>query len=103
MSSAIADTIKSALETMERRNRSLNAFVKVSSADALAQAARLDARARGERGLLHGKPIAVKDIIHVAGEISGCGSLTRKGAGPETKDAFVVAKLREAGAVIAGR
>jgi aspartyl-tRNA(Asn)/glutamyl-tRNA(Gln) amidotransferase subunit A len=103
MSSAIADTIKSALETMERRNRSLNAFVKVSSAEALAQAARLDARAGGERGLLHGMPIAVKDIIHVAGEISGCGSLTRKAAGPETQDAFVVAKLREAGAVIAGK
>jgi aspartyl-tRNA(Asn)/glutamyl-tRNA(Gln) amidotransferase subunit A len=102
MTSAIADTVKVALERMERRNRSLNAFVKVSSADALAQAARLD-RARGERGLLHGMPIAVKDIIHVAGEISGCGSLTRKGAGPETKDAFVVAKLREAGAVIAGK
>jgi aspartyl-tRNA(Asn)/glutamyl-tRNA(Gln) amidotransferase subunit A len=98
----VVETIKGTLETIERRNPSLNAFVTVSSAEALAQAARLDAQG-GERGLLHGIPIAVKDIIHVAGEVSGCGSLTRKGAAPETRDAFVVTKLREAGAVIAGK
>ncbi len=102
MTRTVADTVKSAIETMQRRNGSLNAFVRISSAEALAQAARLDGQA-GERGLLHGMPIAVKDIIHVAGEISGCGSLTRKGAAPETRDAFVVKKLREAGAVIAGK
>jgi aspartyl-tRNA(Asn)/glutamyl-tRNA(Gln) amidotransferase subunit A len=98
----VADTLKGALETMERRNSFLNAFVKVSPAEALAQAARLDAKG-DERGLLHGIPIAVKDIIHVAGEVSGCGSLTRKGAAPETHDAFVVAKLRAAGAIIPGK
>jgi aspartyl-tRNA(Asn)/glutamyl-tRNA(Gln) amidotransferase subunit A len=98
----VVDTVKGALETIERRNGLLNAFVKASSAEALAQAARLDAQS-GERGLLHGMPVAVKDIIHVAGEISGCGSLTRKGSSPETRDAFVVAKLRAAGAVIPGK
>ncbi|NJO24025.1 MAG: amidase [Sphingomonadales bacterium] len=98
----VVDTVKGALETIERRNGFLNAFVRVSSAEALAQAARLDAQS-GSRGLLHGMTIAVKDIIHVAGEISGCGSLTRKGAAPEARDAFVVAKLRAAGAVIPGK
>ncbi len=98
----IVDTVKSALETIERRNADLNAFVKVSSAEALAQAQRLDAQG-GRHGLLHGMPIAVKDIIHVAGEVSGCGSLTRKGAPPETREAYVVSKLREAGAVIPGK
>ncbi|MET0569622.1 MAG: amidase, partial [Hyphomicrobiaceae bacterium] len=98
----VADTLKGALEAMERRNSFLNAFVQVSPAEALAQAARLDAKG-GERGLLHGTPIAVKDIIHVAGEVSGCGSLTRKGAAPETRDAVVVAKLRDAGAIIPGK
>lgn len=98
----VVDTVKGALETIERRNPLLNAFVKVSPAEALAQAARLDAKG-GERGLLHGVPIAVKDIIHVAGEVSGCGSQTRKGAAPEARDAVVVAKLREAGAVISGK
>jgi aspartyl-tRNA(Asn)/glutamyl-tRNA(Gln) amidotransferase subunit A len=98
----VVDTIMGTLETIDRRNPGLNAFVKVSSAEALAQAARLDAQG-GERGLLFGMPIAVKDIINVAGEVSGCGSLTRKGVAPETRDAFVVAKLREAGAVIPGK
>lgn len=98
----VVDTVKGALETIERRNPLLNAFVKVSPAEALAQAERLDAKG-GERGLLHGVPIAVKDIIHVAGRVSGCGSQTRKGAAPETRDAVVVAKLREAGAVIPGK
>ncbi|MFM9848378.1 MAG: amidase [Hyphomicrobiaceae bacterium] len=98
----VVDTIKGTLEAIERLNTSLNAFVKVSSAKALAQAVRLDAQ-DGKRNLLHGVPIAVKDIIHVAGEVSGCGSLTREGAAPETRDAFVVTKLREAGAVIPGK
>lgn len=98
----VVDTVKGALDTIERRNGSLSAFVKASPVEALAQAARLDAQS-GARALLHGMPIAVKDIIHVAGEVSGCGSLTRNGAAPETRDAFVVAKLRGAGAVITGK
>jgi aspartyl-tRNA(Asn)/glutamyl-tRNA(Gln) amidotransferase subunit A len=95
---ATTETIKQTLDTIERKNGTLNAFVKVSRASALAEAE----RSSGD-GLLQGVPIAVKDIIDVAGEVTGCGSLTRKGAAPATRDAPVVAKLRKAGAIIVGK
>lgn len=59
---------------------------------------RLDA---GERLPLLGVPIAVKDDVDVAGEVTTYGS-TAHGPAP-TKDAEVVRLLREAGAVILGK
>lgn len=54
------------------------------------------------RGPLHGVPIAVKDLIDVAGVATGCGSPMRSGA-VAANDAEVVVRLREAGAVILGK
>jgi aspartyl-tRNA(Asn)/glutamyl-tRNA(Gln) amidotransferase subunit A len=105
MAGSIVETVKQTLDTIAHRNGSLNAFVKVMRGGALAEAERLDRKAESaaDHGPLHGIPIAVKDIIDVAGEITGCGSLTRKGAAPAARDALVVAKLREAGAVVVGK
>ncbi|MGI9356532.1 MAG: amidase [Rhizobiaceae bacterium] len=50
-------------------------------------------------GPLHGLPIVVKDIIDVAGSPTRAGSQYLDTAQPATSDAFVVAKLRAAGAV----
>ncbi len=105
MSASVTAAVKHTLDAIERANRKLNAFVKVTAPSALAEAERADSRPSGDagRGLLHGMPIAVKDIIDVAGEVTGCGSLTRKGAAPAPQDAHVVAKLRAAGAIIVGK
>jgi aspartyl-tRNA(Asn)/glutamyl-tRNA(Gln) amidotransferase subunit A len=100
MPSSIVESIKSTLETIERRNKILNAFVKVMPEAALAQAKRVEA---ADEKLLSGLAVGIKDIIDVEGVVSGCGSLTRAGAGPATRDAHVVRKLREAGAVIVGK
>ncbi len=58
---------------------------------------------KGARGPLHGIPIVLKDNIGTAdGMETTAGSLALVGSRPR-KDAFVAAKLREAGAVILGK
>jgi amidase len=81
----------------------LNAVIALAP-DALEQAAERDAeRARGElRGPLHGIPVLLKDNIDVAGLPTTAGSLALASHRP-AKDAPLVARLREAGAVILGK
>jgi Asp-tRNA(Asn)/Glu-tRNA(Gln) amidotransferase A subunit family amidase len=71
----------------------------------LAIADRLDAerQSRGPRGPLHGVPILLKDNIATADRMmTTAGSLALAGVTPP-KDAFIVERLREAGAVILGK
>jgi len=73
--------------------------------DALAIATRLDAeRAAGKvRGPLHGIPVLIKDNIATADRMeTTAGSLALVGARPP-RDAALVTRLREAGAVILGK
>ncbi|MBC9735616.1 amidase family protein [Nocardioides marmotae] len=79
-----------------------NAFTTVA-ADALAKAAAADAaRAQGRTGALLGIPIAVKDLYDTADMPTTNGSLTFEDFVP-AQDAYQVAKLREAGAIIIGK
>jgi amidase len=90
------------LDRISRLNPELNAYrvVLVDSARAAAAAAqkRLDA---GERLPLLGVPVAVKDDVDVAGDLTSLGT----GAHDPVKaqDAEVVRRLREAGATIIGK
>lgn len=81
----------------------LNAVIELAP-DALDQAARLDAeRAAGQvRGPLHGIPVLLKDNIDAAGLVNSAGSLAMATHRP-ADDAFLVARLRAAGAVILGK
>ncbi|HTA15627.1 MAG TPA: amidase family protein, partial [Solirubrobacteraceae bacterium] len=91
------------LKRIERFDGQLNAFRVVLAERALLEADQADARrgAGGERPLL-GVPIAVKDDIDVAGEITALGTNAHDGS-PKTADAEVVRRLREAGAIVIGK
>src|SRR5215469_5744031 len=85
-----------------KRGRDLGAVISVS-ADAAEQASAIDqARASGvEPGPLAGIPVLIKDNIAADGSPATAGSPALAGA--EAKDAFLVAKLRAAGAIILGK
>ncbi|WP_375743802.1 amidase [Corallococcus interemptor] len=73
--------------------------------DALSQADALDAerKAKGARGPLHGVPVLIKDNIATADKMqTTAGSLALVGAVPP-RDAFIVERLRAAGAVLLGK
>ena len=70
---------------------------------AIAQALDEERQAKGPRGPLHGIPVLIKDNLATADKLqTTAGSLALVGATP-AKDAFVVARLRAAGAVILGK
>src|SRR5262245_42563640 len=73
--------------------------------DALAIADALDAerKTKGPRGPLHGVPVLIKDNIDTGDKmLTTAGSLALVGA-PAPRDAFVVERLRAAGAVLLGK
>ncbi len=93
------------LERIARLDPKLNAFRVVFEERARMEADQADARrgAGGEssqRPLL-GVPIAVKDEIDVAGEVTALG--TNAYGEPAQADAEIVRRLREAGAVVIGK
>ncbi len=81
----------------------LNAVIEINPA-ALRDADALDAerKAGKVRGPLHGIPVLLKDNIDVAGMVNSAGSLALANHRP-AQDAFAVARLRAAGAVILGK
>ena len=81
----------------------LNAVIEINPT-ALADADALDAERSGGkvRGPLHGIPVLLKDNIDVVGMANSAGSLALANHRP-TSDAFLVGRLRAAGAVIVGK
>ena len=92
------------LSRIERLNPKLNAFITVSSEDALAEARTAERELlRGRRrGALHGIPIALKDNIWTKGVRTTVGSSILRDFLP-SEDATVVRKLRRAGAIVLGK
>jgi amidase len=95
------DLLEAVLRRLNAVNDKLNAFRVVWTDDARKQAAdaqqRLDA---GERTPLLGVPVAVKDDLDVAGDVTAMGG--RPQFPPAEADAPTVARLRTAGAVLVG-
>ena len=54
------------------------------------------------RGVLHGVPIALKDLCHVRGLPTSCGTKTAEYFTPE-RECTAASRLRSAGAVILGK
>ncbi len=98
------EVTRTCLERIERLNPALNAFITVTAESALAEARRAEAEiGRGEwRGPLHGIPVALKDLIDTANVRTTAGSALHQDRVPP-RDAEVVRRLRQAGAVIVGK
>jgi amidase len=96
------ELVEGYLERIERIDPQLNAFRVVYGERALAEADQADARLRaGEGRPLLGVPVAVKDNVDVAGDVTAFG--TREARGPAGEDSEVVKRLRAAGAVVLGK
>ncbi|MCA1857351.1 amidase [Massilia oculi] len=95
---------RATLARIEQLNPVLNCYLHVDAAGALEAAAAADARRLAGRplGPLDGLALAVKDNIDVAGMPTTAGMATRRGR-IAVADAFTVAGLRAAGAVILGK
>lgn len=94
------ELVDASLEEIER-SKALNCFISLRTDQARAEAAAADERiARGERrGALDGIPLAIKDNIDVAGVPATAGMEVRRTRVP-AEDAFCVARLKGAGAII---
>ncbi len=101
---SIAGKYLARIEAVDRNGPALRSVIELNP-DALAIADALDRerKEKGARGPLHGIPVFVKDNIDTSDRMATtAGSLALVGARHE-KDAFVVRRLREAGAVLLGK
>ena len=97
------ELVREYLARIEASQPSLNAFISITGAEALAAAAAADRDiAAGRGGPLAGVPIGHKDLFCTAGVRTTCGS-RMLGNFVSPYDATVVAKLKAAGAITLGK
>lgn len=100
----IAEKYLERIEKLDRKGARLNSVIELNP-DALNLAAELDRerKAKGARSPLHGIPILIKDNIDTADRMrTTAGSLALADTFAP-RDAFIVTRLREAGALILGK
>ena len=103
-SKAVTQLYLDRIQQIDKAGPRLNAIIEINP-DALSIAEAMDAeRKNGKvRGPLHGIPVLIKDNIDTADKMqTTAGALALEG-NIAKKDAFIVGKLREAGAVLLGK
>src|SRR6266478_5998418 len=98
------ELVESRLDRIARLDGRLNSFIRVLAEEARAEACAAEAEiAAGKyRGPLHGIPIGLKDIYETAGVATTGHSKVMQDHVPKA-DAFSVARLRAAGAIVMGK
>jgi AtzE family amidohydrolase len=96
--------VAASLAQIAERNQTYNCFTTVLADSALADADRIDQAiaANQDPGVLAGVPFAVKDLFDVAGIPTLAGSKINAERPPAAKDATLVSRLKQAGAVLVG-
>ncbi|TIL49485.1 amidase [Mesorhizobium sp.] len=99
------DRLEAVLSRLAVRADNESVFVKLYPEAARAAADAADARRRAgvTLGPLDGTILSIKDLFDVAGEPTTAGSLLLSIAAPALRDAVIVRRLRQAGAVIFGK
>ncbi len=98
------EVTRAALERIERLDSHLRSFITVTADRALREARMAEAALRRRRslGLLHGVPVALKDLYLTKGVRTTAGSKLLADWVPD-EDATVLTRLRMAGAVLLGK
>jgi amidase len=101
---SVTQVIQAHLDQIERLNPTLNAIVTLTADSAMHEAYRADKQlAAGEPiGILHGLPVAHKDLFLTKGVRTTFGSLAFKDYVPEV-DSLPVERLKKAGAISLGK
>ena len=99
-----AQVVETALARLAALEPTLNAFIEpgAASARAAAEVATREIASGLDRGPMHGIPVAIKDLIDVAGLPTTCATRAVLPVTP-ARDAELVRRLREAGAIILGK
>ncbi|MBI3758230.1 MAG: amidase [Deltaproteobacteria bacterium] len=101
---SVAEKYLERIAALDQNGPALRSVIEINP-DALTVADALDQerKQRGPRGPLHGVPVLLKDNIDTADRMATtAGSLALVGAKPQ-QDAFIVRRLRAAGALILGK
>jgi amidase len=100
----LVDLYLDRIAKIDRSGPSLKSVIETNpEAQSIADALDAERKAKGPRGPLHGIPVLIKDNIDTADRMSTtAGSLALEGS-IAPRDAFVVERLRRAGAVILGK
>jgi aspartyl-tRNA(Asn)/glutamyl-tRNA(Gln) amidotransferase subunit A len=98
------EVVRQSLDRIAKLDAKLNSFITVLGDRAMtrAAAAERELAAGKDRGALHGVPIAIKDLVAMAGVPTTFGSRAGSPQHPAS-DAPVIRRLEEAGAIILGK
>ncbi len=97
-----AELVRICLDRIARLDPQLNSFRTVFAEKALLEAEQAEARLKaGEERPLLGVPIAIKDCVDIAGDVTTYG--TDGFDQPAKADSEIVRRLREAGAILVGK
>ncbi|MEA2235694.1 MAG: amidase [Thermoanaerobaculia bacterium] len=101
---SIAEGYLSRIAAIDKHGPAINSIIELNP-DALAIADAMDAerKAGHVRGPLHGVPVVIKDNIDTADKMKTSAGSLALAENIASRDAFVVARLREAGAVVLGK
>jgi len=101
---SVAQLIRDHLDQIERLNPTLNAIVTLTAESAMAEALIADKKiaANDPVGILHGLPVAHKDLFLTRGVRTTFGSLVYKDFVPDV-DSLPVERLKKAGAISLGK
>ena len=101
---AVTELYLGRIDDIDRAGPALRSIIEVNpDAPAIAEALDAERKAGKVRGPLHGIPVLLKDVVDTADRMhTTAGSMALVGSFAR-KDAFIAAKLREAGAIILGK
>jgi amidase len=103
-SKAITKLYLDRIAAFDKKGPAINAVIEINP-DAMAIAEQMDKeRKSGKiRGIMHGIPVLIKDNIDTADKMMTTAGATALIGNMAKEDAFIVKKLREAGAVLLGK